>query len=131
MIIADHSFAEGEEILTQGGSAAEIFYLIKSGRCVCYIDGSIARALGPGGSFGEHALMYGGGSADETVKAAVSTSAWSVSRNVFERVVLSSAMERRAAYDSFLASVYVHDESSRCVCSMGQASSGVYLTAIF
>lgn len=103
--MSEHAFAEGNEIVTQGqvGGSAGLFYLVKSGRCVSYVDGKIVRALGPGSSFGEVALMYGGDAADATVRAVVPSSLWSVSRSDFERVVLGPAMARRAMYDTVLA----------------------------
>lgn len=103
--MSEHSFAAGETIVAQGqvGGSADLFYLVKSGRCALHIDGTCVRALGPGSSFGEVALMYGGDTAIATVRAVAPSSLWSVSRLDFEKVILGPAMARRKTYDTFLA----------------------------
>ena len=66
--------------LPQVGGSAQLFYLVTSGRCGSFTDGTMTCALGPGSCFGETALMYGGDAADATVRAMVPSTAWSVSR---------------------------------------------------
>ena len=66
--------------LPQVGGSAQLFYLVTSGRCGSFTDGTMTCALGPGSCFGETALMYGGDAADATIRAMVPSTAWSVSR---------------------------------------------------
>ena len=100
------SFEKGTAIITQGEGSQSTYHLIKSGRCEAHIDGVFSHTLGPGASFGETALLYDSPPI-ATVRAAEDSdvTAWTVSREDFQRIVVDAAMARRRQYDGFLASM--------------------------
>ena len=54
--VSTRQFAKGETIIVEG-SPAEEMYLIRNGRVAVHIQGSPVEEIGPGGIFGEMALI--------------------------------------------------------------------------
>lgn len=62
------------------------------------------NSIGPGGSFGELALMYNAPRA-ATVTSTEPSTLWQLDRVTFRRILMDSAFNRRRMYESFLAEV--------------------------
>lgn len=57
-VVVARSYAKGEEIVKEGEQAVA-FYVIVSGRVEIRKSGELLNTIGPGGSFGEMALLDG------------------------------------------------------------------------
>lgn len=95
--------AAGEVIIRQG-EEGDNFYLVEQGRFSVDVDGREVVQIGPGGSFGELALMY------NTARAATVTSLTpgrllQVDRGTFRRVIIDLAYQKRCKYMDFLRTV--------------------------
>jgi len=98
----------GATIIKQGDEG-DNFYVIHSGECDIYVqkgDGEpkMVLTLGPGGSFGELALIYGSPRA-ATVKARTNVTVWAIDRVSYRRILMGTTMRKRKLYESFLEKV--------------------------
>jgi CRP/FNR family cyclic AMP-dependent transcriptional regulator len=75
-ISREHVFQPGEAIVKQGATDTR-FFLILEGMAEVSVDGRFARAVGPGGFFGEIAMLDGG-PRTATITAATDVSALSI-----------------------------------------------------
>ena len=66
--------------------------------------GDKVGSVGPGGSFGELALMYNAPRA-ATVTSTESSTLWALDRITFRRILMDSAFQRRRMYEGFLEEV--------------------------
>lgn len=66
--------------------------------------GTKVNTIGPGGSFGELALMYNAPRAATVVSTEPST-LWALDRVTFRRILMDSAFQRRRMYEAFLEEV--------------------------
>ena len=106
---------KGIKVISQG-DVGDYFYVVekgsfdihvnKSGKLEAGIDGLGAKvgSVGPGGSFGELALMYNAPRAATVVSAEPST-LWALDRVTFRRILMDSAFQRRRMYEGFLEEV--------------------------
>ncbi|KAF2841923.1 camp-dependent protein kinase-like protein regulatory subunit [Patellaria atrata CBS 101060] len=107
-------------VITQG-DAGDYFYVVESGHFDIYVNesrnlesdklesglidlGSKVGAVGPGGSFGELALMYNARRAATVISSEPST-LWALDRVTFRRILMDSAFQRRRMYEGFLETV--------------------------
>ena len=67
--------------------------------------GNIVNTIGPGGSFGELALMYNAPRAATVVSTEKESTLWALDRVTFRRILMDSAFQRRRMYESFLEEV--------------------------
>lgn len=97
------------EVIKQGG-VGDYFYIVESGSFDVFVAKSSAdkpvkvAEYGPGGSFGELALMYNAPRA----ATIVSTSAgvlWALDRVTFRRILMESTSRKRKMYEKFLEEV--------------------------
>ena len=107
--------AAGIKVIQQG-DVGDYFYVIESGSFDFYVNksgkleaganglGNKVGHMGPGGSFGELALMYNAPRAATAVSVEQST-LWALDRVTFRRILMDSAFQRRRMYESFLDSV--------------------------
>jgi cAMP-dependent protein kinase regulator len=81
-------------------------YVNKSGQLETGVDGmgNNVGTVGPGGSFGELALMYNAPRAATVVSTEPST-LWALDRITFRRILMDSAFQRRRMYEGFLEEV--------------------------
>ena len=98
------TFAAGTEIITQGDVVANTFYIVGSGNAVATKDGVSVKEYGPGGSFGELALLYNAPRA-ATVTATTDLVCWALGRDTFRQTVIQSVASKREAYQRFLKDV--------------------------
>ncbi|KAK9455076.1 cyclic nucleotide-binding-like protein [Dipodascopsis uninucleata] len=92
--------------IIQQGDEGETFYIIESGTFDFYVNGEKVSSSGPGGSFGELALMY------NSLRAAtvISTSPavlWMLDGTTFRRILMERTASKRSMYEKFLREVPV------------------------
>ncbi|MCJ1326487.1 hypothetical protein MMC10_003151 [Thelotrema lepadinum] len=108
--------AKGIKVISQG-DAGDNFYVVERGTFDVYIhpsgtiqagsDGLGKRVsnIGPGGSFGELALMYNAPRAATIVSTEPNSLLWALDRVTFRRILMDAAFQRRRMYESFLEEV--------------------------
>ena len=102
--------------IIEQGQDGNWFYMVESGSFDVYVNdsgeigkgpnglGKWVSGVGPGGSFGELALMYGARRA-ATVVSKEPSMLWAMDRETFQRIVMESAFQRRRMYEGFLEEV--------------------------
>ncbi|QSS51343.1 camp-dependent protein kinase subunit regulatory [Histoplasma capsulatum var. duboisii H88] len=114
--------AKGIKVITQG-DAGDYFYIVEDGCFDIYINpsGSVQQTtpspggtcglgtkvdtIGPGGSFGELALMYNAPRAATVVSTEPKSTLWALDRITFRRILMDAAFQRRRMYEAFLEEV--------------------------
>ncbi|KAL8937396.1 MAG: hypothetical protein Q9211_003708 [Gyalolechia sp. 1 TL-2023] len=108
--------AKDIKVITQG-DAGDYFYVVEKGTFDIFINptgtiepgpqgmGNKVNSIGPGGSFGELALMYNAPRAATVVSTEPSSTLWALDRVTFRRILMDSAFQRRRMYESFLEEV--------------------------
>ena len=108
--------AKDIKVITQG-DAGDYFYIVEHGNFDIYIHpsgavqpgpdgmGNKVSTTGPGGSFGELALMYNAPRAATVVSADPKSTLWALDRITFRRILMDSAFQRRRMYEAFLEEV--------------------------
>lgn len=104
------------KVITQGDEG-DYFYVIEQGEFDIHINsagslqpgpdgmGKKITTIGPGGSFGELALMYNAPRAATVVSANKGGMLWALDRITFRRILMTSAFEKRKMYEGFLEEV--------------------------
>ena len=107
--------AAGIKVIYQG-DVGDYFYIVEEGHFDIYINksgkyestesgmGTKVTSIGPGGSFGELALMYNAPRAATVVSSEPAT-LWALDRMTFRRIIMDSAFQRRQMYETFLSEV--------------------------
>ncbi|KAF1917715.1 camp-dependent protein kinase regulatory subunit [Ampelomyces quisqualis] len=100
----------------QQGDVGDYFYVVEQGSFDIYVNpsgklepgtdglGNKVGTVGPGGSFGELALMYNAPRA-ATVMSSEPSTLWALDRVTFRRILMDSAFQRRRLYEGFLEEV--------------------------
>lgn len=101
--MTERAVQAGETIITQG-EEGDNFYIVEAGKYSVEVDGKEVVQIGPGGSFGELALMYNSPRA-ASVKALEPGILYAVDRPTFRRVIIDLAHEKRCKYMDFLKSL--------------------------
>ncbi|EPS29738.1 cAMP-dependent protein kinase regulatory subunit [Penicillium oxalicum] len=108
--------AKGIKVISQG-DAGDYFYIVEDGHFDIYIHpagsvqpgtdgmGNKVASTGPGGSFGELALMYNAPRAATVVSTDAKSTLWALDRITFRRILMDSAFQRRRMYEAFLEEV--------------------------
>src|SRR5436190_4273608 len=99
---------EGEEVIKQGG-IGDYFYVVETGTFDVYVSKNGAppervNEYGPGGSFGELALMYNAPRAASVV-ATSDAVLWALDRVTFRRILMENTSRKRRMYETFLEEV--------------------------
>ncbi|KAF1962430.1 camp-dependent protein kinase regulatory subunit [Byssothecium circinans] len=106
---------KGIKVISQG-DVGDYFYVVEKGLFDIYVNksgkletgpdglGAKVGSVGPGGSFGELALMYNAPRA-ATVMSAEQSTLWALDRVTFRRILMDSAFQRRRMYEGFLEEV--------------------------
>jgi cAMP-dependent protein kinase regulator len=107
--------SKGIKVIQQG-DVGDYFYVVEKGSFDIYVHpsgkleagadglGNKVGTVGPGGSFGELALMYNAPRA-ATVMSSESSTLWALDRVTFRRILMDSAFQRRRLYEGFLEEV--------------------------
>ncbi|KAL6707270.1 hypothetical protein ACN47E_004258 [Coniothyrium glycines] len=100
----------------QQGDVGDYFYVVENGSFDIHVNksgkleagpdglGDKVGTVGPGGSFGELALMYNAPRAATVISTETST-LWALDRVTFRRILMDSAFQRRRMYEGFLEEV--------------------------
>ena len=108
--------AKDIKVITQG-DAGDYFYVVEKGQFDIYVNGkgsiepgptgmgNKVNTIGPGGSFGELALMYNAPRAATVISTEPNSTLWALDRVTFRRILMDSAFQRRRMYESFLEEV--------------------------
>lgn len=108
--------AKDIKVITQG-DAGDYFYIVEKGVFDIYVNpsgtvqpgpdgmGTKVNTIGPGGSFGELALMYNAPRAATVISTEPQSTLWALDRVTFRRILMDSAFQRRRMYESFLEEV--------------------------
>ena len=108
--------AKGIKVISQG-DAGDYFYIVEKGSfdVLIHPSGSVqpgpegmgtrVAEIGPGGSFGELALMYNAPRAATVASTEAGSLLWALDRVTFRRILMDSAFARRRMYESFLEEV--------------------------
>ena len=108
--------AKDIKVISQG-DAGDYFYVVERGTFDIYVNpsgtvqpgpqgmGNKVNSIGPGGSFGELALMYNAPRAATVVSTEPGSTLWALDRITFRRILMDSAYGRRRMYESFLEEV--------------------------
>jgi cAMP-dependent protein kinase regulator len=107
--------SKGIKVIQQG-DVGDYFYVVEQGSFDIYVNpsgkleagadglGNKVGTVGPGGSFGELALMYNAPRA-ATVMSSEPSTLWALDRVTFRRILMDSAFQRRRLYEGFLEEV--------------------------
>ncbi|KAJ5953113.1 hypothetical protein N7454_000009 [Penicillium verhagenii] len=108
--------AKDIKVISQG-DAGDYFYIVENGSFDIYIHpsgavqpgpdglGNKVSSTGPGGSFGELALMYNSPRAATVISTEAKSTLWALDRVTFRRILMDSAFQRRRMYEAFLEEV--------------------------
>lgn len=95
--------AAGATVVRQGDDGDNM-YVIEDGEFEVLYSDEVVATLGPGRSFGEHALMYNC-PRNATVRAIRAARLWAIDRETFRRIIMQESIKRRARYQDFLLRV--------------------------
>ncbi|KAJ8609019.1 hypothetical protein CTAYLR_010678 [Chrysophaeum taylorii] len=103
-------FKTGDVIIKQG-DAGDHFYVLASGSVECYVADpqgteKLVQTYGPGGAFGELAIMYNAPRA-ATCKAVARCKLYALERRAFKVIVMKTTIEKRAQAKTFLQNVEI------------------------
>jgi len=106
--MAEKKAVPGDEIIKQGG-IGDYFYVAETGTFDVFVSRNGADAVkvfdyGPGGSFGELALMYNAPRA-ATVVCTSEAVLWALDRVTFRRILMENTSRKRRMYENFLEEV--------------------------
>lgn len=104
------------KVITQG-DVGDYFYVVEKGDFNIYVHpsgafqsgpdgiGNKVATIGPGGSFGELALMYNAPRAATVISTEASSCLWALDRVTFRRILMDSTFQKRRMYENFLEEV--------------------------
>ena len=116
--------AVGETVIAQG-EAGDVFYIVEEGTfdiLVARGDQPATKVLecGPGTSFGELALMWSSPRA-ATVVATSPAKCWCLDRESFRMMIVSSEVQKKRDYESFLEKVPILKDLNRFeICRLAE-----------
>ncbi|GAA5806965.1 hypothetical protein MFLAVUS_000314 [Mucor flavus] len=93
----------GDHVINQG-AVGDYFYIVESGQLDCFIDGKKVTSYGPGGSFGELALMYNAPRAASIV-AVTDGRLYALDRVTFRSILMENTARKRRMYERFLEEI--------------------------
>ncbi|KAI8361266.1 cyclic nucleotide-binding-like protein [Mortierella sp. GBAus27b] len=106
--MTEKRFRVRENVIEQG-AVGDYFYVVETGSLDVFVakNGNPAEKVfeyGPGGSFGELALMYNGPRA-ATVITTSDVVLWALDRITFRRILMENTSRKRRMYEAFLETV--------------------------
>ncbi|KAI9490391.1 cyclic nucleotide-binding-like protein [Zychaea mexicana] len=97
-----------DTVLIEQGAEGDFYYIVESGTFDCFIKhdstSNKVTSYGPGGSFGELALMYNAPRA-ATIVATSDGVLWALDRITFRSILMDSTARKRRMYEQFLSEV--------------------------
>ncbi|CDS10100.1 hypothetical protein LRAMOSA02777 [Lichtheimia ramosa] len=101
--MAEKRVKSGEQVIEQGAQG-DYYYVVEQGTFDCFINDNKVTSYGPGGSFGELALMYNAPRA-ATIVATSDGVLWALDRITFRSILMDSTARKRRMYEQFLEEV--------------------------
>ncbi|KAJ3192086.1 hypothetical protein HK101_007082 [Irineochytrium annulatum] len=106
--MSEKRVAVNETVIQQGG-IGDYFYVVETGALDVFVSRNGQQPVkvtdyGPGGSFGELALMYNAPRA-ATVTATEECVLWALDRVTFRRILMENTSRKRRMYEAFLEEV--------------------------
>ncbi|KAF8933255.1 cyclic nucleotide-binding-like protein [Dissophora ornata] len=106
--MTEKRFQRNVKVIEQG-AVGDFFYVVETGTLDVFVakNGRPSEKVfeyGPGGSFGELALMYNGPRA-ATVTATSDVVLWALDRITFRRILMENTSRKRRMYEAFLETV--------------------------
>ncbi|KAI7906078.1 cyclic nucleotide-binding-like protein [Cokeromyces recurvatus] len=101
--MAEKQFKEGAHVIEQG-AVGDYFYIVESGSLDCFIHDKKVTSYGPGGSFGELALMYNAPRAASII-AVSDCVLYALDRVTFRSILMENTARKRRMYERFLEEV--------------------------
>lgn len=95
---------EAEDHVINQGAVGDYFYIVESGQLDCFIDGNKVTSYGPGGSFGELALMYNAPRAASII-AVTDCTLYALDRVTFRSILMENTARKRRMYEQFLEEI--------------------------
>ncbi|CEP17271.1 hypothetical protein [Parasitella parasitica] len=86
------------------GAVGDYFYIVESGNLDCFINDKKVTSYGPGGSFGELALMYNAPRAASIITVTDSV-LYALDRVTFRSILMENTARKRRMYERFLEEV--------------------------
>lgn len=93
-----------EDTIITEGDMGDFFYVVERGTFEITVNGVNVGVVGPGGSFGELALLYDSPRA-ATIKASSPGQLWALDRNTFRRIIACNTSQQYAGCKSTLQRV--------------------------
>lgn len=93
-----------QEHVIEQGAVGDFFYIVESGNLDCFISGKKVTSYGPGGSFGELALMYNAPRAASII-AVTDCTLYALDRVTFRSILMENTARKRRMYERFLEEV--------------------------
>ncbi|KAI9478387.1 MAG: cAMP dependent protein kinase regulatory subunit [Benjaminiella poitrasii] len=101
--MAEKQIQEGAKVIEQG-AVGDYFYIVESGHLDCFINDKKVTSYGPGGSFGELALMYNAPRAASIVAVSYCV-LFALDRVTFRSILMENTARKRRMYERFLEEV--------------------------
>lgn len=101
------SVKKGTNVIIQGDTGGDLFYIIDSGVCQVLLNGRVFGEIDGTSErnfFGELALLYDSPRA-ATIRALTDAECWSLDRVTFKRVLMATTIKQRQLYLDFLDQV--------------------------
>jgi CRP-like cAMP-binding protein len=95
---------EAGAVVIEQGAVGDFFYVVESGTVDILVGGAKVSEAGPGGYFGELALMYNAPRAASVV-ATSGLRTWALDQVTFKKTLMGATMDKRARHEAFVASV--------------------------
>jgi cAMP-dependent protein kinase regulator len=107
---------KGTRVITQG-DVGDYFYVVERGSFDIHVNpagsmlpgtggmGQKVNEIGPGGSFGELALMYNAPRAATIISTTSQAVLWALDRVTFRRILMENTFKKRRMYEAFLEEV--------------------------
>lgn len=92
------------DLIIQQGDPGSKFYILEEGETEVLVDGEVKGSIGPGGAFGELALMYNCPRA-ASIRAKSMCTVWTLGRLTFRRLLATTASSAIAERCTFLKKV--------------------------
>ncbi|KAI9321262.1 camp-dependent protein kinase regulatory subunit, partial [Dichotomocladium elegans] len=101
--MAEKHVSKDTTVIEQG-ARGDYYFIVESGTFDCFIDKNLVTQYGPGGSFGELALLYNAPRA-ATIVSTADAVLWALNRITFRSILMTSTLEKRKLYESILSQV--------------------------
>lgn len=109
------SVAKGTDVILQGDTGGDLFYILDSGVCQVLLHGRVFGEIDGTSErnfFGELALLYDSPRA-ATIRALTDAECWSLDRVTFKRVLMATTIKQRQLYLDFLDQVPIFQTLSQ------------------